>query len=220
MSERAVFRSDDPEVNVYKLLTALVVPRPIAWVSSVGADGVGNLSPHSFFTVSSARPPIVQFTSVGAKDTLRNVEATGEFVVNLVGLDNLEDANASSGSFDPGVDEAVALGIAMEPSVLVRPPRVVSSPASLECRLHSTIPLGESTVVLGDVVAVTVSRDVLDGVHPLLERLRPLSRLGRDEWGLPPEVFTIQRPPQPGEVPAPHGLPGRGAREETDRTEG
>ena len=73
MSNRRVFRVGDDGVNAYSLLTALVVPRPIAWVSSLDADGVGNLSPHSFFTVASARPPIVQFTSVGAKDTLRNV---------------------------------------------------------------------------------------------------------------------------------------------------
>ena len=118
---RAVFRSDDPDVNVYRLMTALVVPRPIAWVSSLSAAGVGNLAPHSFFTVSCARPPIVQFTSVGDKDTLANVLATGEFVVNVASRPMMDLVNDSSASFDPGVDEAEALGIETEPSELVAP---------------------------------------------------------------------------------------------------
>ena len=129
--------------------------------------------------------------------------ATGEFVVNLVSRANLLDVNASSARFEPDVDEARSLDIEMEPSELVRPPRVASSPASLECRLHSTIDLGESTVVLGEVVTVTVDEAMLDGVHPLIERLQPLSRLGRNQWGLPPEVFTIDRPDEPGQVPTP-----------------
>ena len=191
---RAVFRSDDPDVNVYRLMTALVVPRPIAWVSSLSAAGVGNLAPHSFFTVSCARPPIVQFTSVGDKDTLANVLATGEFVVNVASRPMMDLVNDSSASFDPGVDEAEALGIETEPSELVRPRRVVASPASIECTLHSTVELGDSTIVLGDVVATTVRREVLVGGHPAMEHLQPVSRLGRDEWGLPPEVVSVRRP--------------------------
>ncbi|KRF00236.1 flavin reductase [Nocardioides sp. Soil777] len=191
---RTVFRSDDPEVNVYRLMTALVVPRPIAWVSSLSAAGVGNLAPHSFFTVSCARPPIVQFTSVGDKDTLANVLATGEFVVNVASRPLMDLVNDSSASFDPGVDEAEALGIETEPSELVRPRRVVASPASIECTLHSTVELGDSTIVLGDVVATTVRREVLVGGHPAMEHLQPVSRLGRDEWGLPPEVVSVRRP--------------------------
>ena len=191
---RAVFRSDDPDVNVYRLMTALVVPRPIAWVSSLSAAGVGNLAPHSFFTVSCARPPIVQFTSVGDKDTLANVLATGEFVVNVASRPMMDLVNDSSASFDPGVDEAEALGIETEPSELVRPRRVVASPASIECTLHSTLELGDSTIVLGDVVATTVRREVLVGGHPAMEHLQPVSRLGRDEWGLPPEVVSVRRP--------------------------
>ncbi len=191
---RTVFRSDDPDVNVYRLMTALVVPRPIAWVSSLSAAGVGNLAPHSFFTVSCARPPIVQFTSVGDKDTLANVLATGEFVVNVASRPLMDLVNDSSASFAPGVDEAEALGIETEPSELVRPRRVVASPASFECTLHSTVELGDSTIVLGDVVATTVRTEVLVAGHPAMEHLQPVSRLGRDEWGLPPEVVSVRRP--------------------------
>ncbi|WP_457206020.1 flavin reductase family protein [Nocardioides sp. P5_C9_2] len=193
-SRRTVFLSDDPDVNVYRLLTALVVPRPIAWVSTVAADGVGNLAPHSFYTVSCANPPIVQFTSVGDKDTLANVRATGEFVVNVASRPLMDLVNDSSAGFEPGVDEAEALGIETEPSLLVAPRRVVASPASLECTLHSTVELGDSTLVLGHVVATTVRSEALVEGHPSMAHLEPVSRLGRDEWGLPPEVVRLTRP--------------------------
>ncbi|WP_220453943.1 flavin reductase family protein [Nocardioides immobilis] len=173
------------------------MPRPIAWVSTLSAQRAHNLAPHSFFTVASARPPIVQFTSVGEKDTLRNVLETGEFVVSLAPLALMDKVNATSAAFAPGLDEAAAVGVVMEASSVVAPPRVMESPASLECRLHSTVPLGESTLVLGNVVAVTVRRSVLVDGHPAMERLQPVSRLGRNEWGLPPEVVALERPMHP-----------------------
>ncbi len=191
---RRVFRMDDPDVKPYPLLNSLVVPRPIAWISTLSADGVGNLAPHSFFTVACARPPIVQFTSVGVKDTLRNLRVTGECTVNVASRPLLEQVNASSAPFEADVDEADWLSVAMEPSELVGPPRVAASPASLECRLHSTVELGDSTVVFLDVVAVTVQEEALDGDHPSMTALQPLSRLGINEWGLPPEVIAIDRP--------------------------
>lgn len=198
---RTVFRADDPDVDVYRLLTATVVPRPIAWVSTVSAEGHGNLAPHSFFTVACARPPIVQFSSVTVKDTLRNVVATGEFVVNVAPRPLLEAVNGSSAQFPGDVDEAAALGIAMEPSRHVAPPRVVGSGASIECRLHSTLELGDSTIVFGDVVAIAVDDAALgeDGL-PTIDALQPLSRLGRNQWGLPPEVIAVDRPRSPGDV--------------------
>lgn len=194
MTDRILLETADPEVRSYRLLTALVVPRPIAWVSTVSTDGVGNLAPHSFFTVASARPPMVQFTSVGEKDTLRNVRATGEFVVNLASLGQIEEVNASSARFAPEVDEAARLEIPMEASHLVHPPRVVASPAAIECRLHQTVPMGDSTLVIGEVLCFSVSADVLIDGHPTMSGLRPVSRLGRDEWGLPPEVVRVTRP--------------------------
>lgn len=193
-SEHLVLRPGDPDVNAYRLMTALVVPRPIAWVATHAADGVGNLAPHSFFTIASASPPIVQFTSVGAKDTLRNIEETGEFTISLASEPLIDLVNGSSARFEAEVDEADRLGIAMAPSAVVGPPRVAASPASLECRLHRTIPIGDSVLVLGDVVAVTVDPDVVVDGHPVLGRLAPLSRLGGDEWGLSPEVVSRERP--------------------------
>ena len=200
---RRVFDYADPSVKGYPLLNSLVVPRPIAWVSTVDADGVGNLAPHSFFTVACADPGIVQFTSIGAKDTLRNVRDTGEFVVNLTPRWLLDHVNGSSARFDAGTDEAEALELAMEPSEKVRPARVVESPASIECRLHSLVDLGTSTLVLGTVLAATVGESALDGDHPTMEALQPLSRLGRNEWGRPPEVIAIDRPQRPEDVHLP-----------------
>ncbi|WRZ94400.1 flavin reductase family protein [Streptomyces sp. NBC_01007] len=177
----------------YGLLTALVVPRPIAWVSTIGADGVDNLAPHSFFTIACVEPPIVQFSSVQRKDTLRNVEETGEFVVNFAGEEHFEAINATSTDFPRGVSEFDVLGIEREPSLRVRPPRVAGSPAVLECKLHSTVRLGDSTVVFGRVVHAAVDQKVLVDGHPEIDRLRPLARLGKDEWGTLGAVREIER---------------------------
>lgn len=197
---RADFSANDPDVNIYRLLTAVVVPRPIAWVSTLSDDGVVNLAPHSFYTVACARPPIVQFSSVGRKDTLRNVLATGEFVVNLSPASLLNEVNNSAARFAPEDSEVEALGITMEPSVKVRPPRVAASPVSIECTLHSTNELGDSTVILGDVQVISVAEDVLVDGHPEFSLLDPLARLGKEEWALHAEVVSVPRPKRPEDI--------------------
>ena len=180
----------------YQLMTSVVVPRPIAWVSSRSASGVDNLAPHSFFTVAGVDPPVVQFTSVGRKDSLRNIEATAEFVVCLATEMLFEQVNATGTNFDGATSEFDTVGLAREPSLLVAPPRVAASPVALECRLRQVITVGNCFLVLGDVLHAVVSTDSLadDGLADVT-RLRPLSRLGRDEWGLPPEVAEISRIP-------------------------
>lgn len=199
-TDRTVFDPASPGVNAYRLLTSLVVPRPIAWVSTLDAQGRGNLAPHSFFTVASGRPPVVLFSSLGRKDTVRNIEATGEFVINVSSESMLEQVNASSAPFEHGDDEAALLGVDTEPSATVAPPRVAGSPASIECRLDRIVEVGHAFVVFGAVSAITVKDDVLENGHPAVEHLRPLSRLGRDEWGRPPEVFRLARPSTPEDV--------------------
>ncbi|NJQ01576.1 flavin reductase family protein [Streptomyces zingiberis] len=179
--------------RLYSLLNAVVVPRPIAWVSTTSADGVDNLAPHSYFTISCVAPPVVQFTSVGRKDSLRNIERTGTFVVNLAPEPLFEQINATATDFPHGVSEFDAVGVAREPSLKVAPPRVAGSPAVLECELHSTVRLGDSTVVFGRVVHAAVSEDMLVDGHPEVTRLRPLTRLGKDEWGTLGEVREISR---------------------------
>lgn len=197
---RTDFVTGEPGVNTYRLLTAVVVPRPIAWVSTLDADGVVNLAPHSFYTVACARPPIVMFSSVGKKDTLRNVRETGEFVVNLASARLLDQVNNSAARFAPGQSEPAHLGIALEPSRRVAPPRVAAAPASIECTLHSTTELGDSTMVLGNVELVSVADDVLVDGHPEFTLLDPLARLGKDEWALHADVLSVPRPQRPEDI--------------------
>jgi flavin reductase (DIM6/NTAB) family NADH-FMN oxidoreductase RutF len=187
-----------PPGGFYPLLTSSVVPRPIAWVSTVSADGVANLAPYSFFSVSSSNPPVVQFTSVGRKDSLRNIEATGEFVINLATEHLAEQVNASSAVYEHGVSEWAELGIVSEPSEKVAPPRVAESPIAIEATLHRIIEVGNSFVVMGRVVALAVREEfIADDGLPSFEKIAPLSRLGRNEWGLPPQVRLIDRPGTP-----------------------
>lgn len=191
---RTVYDCADPEVNPYRLMTSLIVPRPIAWISTISRDGVGNLAPHSFFSVACASPPIVCFTSVTRKHTLANIEATGEFVVNVATEPMADLVNNTAANFGEGVDEAEALGISMEPSVSVAPLRVAGSPGSLECVFHSMQELGDSVHVLGTVVTITVDSEALVDGLPQIDRLKPVSRLGGNEWGLTPTVRAMDRP--------------------------
>lgn len=194
----------DPEETgpgeFYRLLTSVVVPRPIAWVSTRSAAGVDNLAPHSFFTVSAVDPPMVQFTSVGLKDSLRNVRETGEFVVNLAGEAMFERINASGTDFPAEISEFDAVGLTREASATVKPCRVAESPVALECRLELDLDLGNSTVVIGRVLHAAVDEDVFTADEhghrlPAVDRLRPLARLGRDEWARMGEILTISRIP-------------------------
>ena len=177
----------------YRMLNSVIVPRPIAWVSTRSADGIDNLAPHSFFTVACVSPPVVQFTSVGRKDSLANVEATREFVVCFAPEALFEEVNATGTDFPHGVSEFDAVGLEREASAKVTPPRVAASPAALECRLHTTLSFGDSTVVFGRVLHAVVSTGVLEDGRPEVRRLKPLSRLGANEWGTHGEIREITR---------------------------
>jgi flavin reductase (DIM6/NTAB) family NADH-FMN oxidoreductase RutF len=191
-----------PSAEFYRLLTAVVVPRPIAWVSSTSVKGVDNLAPHSFFTVASVAPPIIQFTSVGRKDSLRNILERGEFVVNLAPAGLMAEVNATGTNFPPEVSEFDAAGVTREPGTTVNVPRVAESPVALECRLHSTLEMGDCVLVFGEVTHAAISSEVLEGSHPRIDLLGPLARLGRDEWGhLGPveELARIRKAEWPGD---------------------
>lgn len=191
---RTDFRPGDMSGSAfYRLLNSVVVPRPIAWVASTDGAGRDNLAPHSFFTVASVNPPMVSFTSVGEKDTLRNIRATGEFTVSLAPEDLFEQVNATATDFPPGTSEFDAAGVAREPSLTVAPPRVAGSPAVLECRLHRILPVGDCFVVIGEVTVAAIDDGALDEGHPEITRLRPLARLGRNEWSGVGPVRSISR---------------------------
>jgi flavin reductase (DIM6/NTAB) family NADH-FMN oxidoreductase RutF len=177
------------------LITALVVPRPIAWVSTVSSSGVLNVAPHSYFNVISSNPWILHFTSTGEKDTLRNVQTTGEFVINTVGRDVVEEMNFTSGDFPPEESEFEWAGLEPAPSVLVKPPRVARAPASFECKLNDIVSKGNGHMVFGDVVMLHVDEALFtEGrIDPAI--LKPIGRLsGSDYSDTAAGLFKIKRP--------------------------
>lgn len=199
-------RELDPDVlgrSTYNLLTSVIIPRPIAWVSTVDADGVLNVAPHSFFTVSSVAPPVVQWTSVGVKDSLRNVRATGEFVVNISTEPMATLINATATDFPSELSEFSVVGLTPEPSTVVKVPRVAESPVAIECRLLEAKEFGggSSTVVFGQVVHISMLASLIpddeDPDRPMAasDRLAPVARLGRDEWSTLGRVFSLRRQP-------------------------
>ncbi len=209
----------------YKLLTALVVPRPIALVTSLGADGVVNAAPYSFFNLFSQDPALVVLgierrEGPVQKDTGRNIEASGEFVVNLVDEDLAELMNLCAIDFPPEISEVDIAGLSLASSVAVRTPRLAEAPASLECRkLVTLLPGGGRELVIGEILAVQV-RDALIDPHTLrldLERWRPVGRLfgnlycrTRDRFELIRKTYR-QWLAEGGRLPATRSTPSHGA---------
>ena len=194
--DRVSFDPDAMDTGAfYRVLNSVVVPRPIAWVCTRSAEGVHNLAPHSFYTVACVTPPVVQFTSVGRKDSLRNAEATGEFTVNLTPEALFEQVNATATDFPPDSSEAEQTGVRLEPAETVDAMRVAESPVSIECVLHGTLSLGDSTVVFGRVRHISVWAEAVRDGRPRIEHLKPLARLGGNEWTTVGEVREIARIP-------------------------
>ncbi len=190
--------------DAYRLLTSLVVPRPIAWVSTLGADGTPNLAPFSFFNAVAGSPPTLMISvgqrRGGPKDTLRNVQETGEFVVHLVDGPLVEAMNLTSGEYDYTVDEFALVGLETLPASTVRPPRLRAAAAAFECRLSQLVPVQGSnyTMILGLVQHIHL-REGLLRASGLVDAalLRPVARLGGDEYAMLGPVFEMQRPALP-----------------------
>ena len=205
------WREFDPETTppttMYHLINALVVPRPIAWVSTIGANGVANCAPHSYFTVLCSDPPTVCFSSVGEKDTLRNVRFTQDFVVNVVS-DALGAAmNLTAADFPPGESEFAWAGLTPLPSDRVRAPRIAEAPASLECRLTQILEVGRAPnhVVIGEVVQVHVAERAIRNGCVECSLIRPLGRLSGSGYVAPGEFFEMPRPTYAGLLAARDG---------------
>lgn len=187
--------------DVSRLIYGLVVPRPIAWISTMSPQGRANLAPHSFFNAVSSHPPILMFASThparrGAearKDTLVNVRSTGEFVVNFVSRDLLEPMVMTGREVGPEVDEFELAEIEKRPSTAVRPPRVAAARAALECRLHSTAEMGDATVVYGEVVHVHIAQKMLTDGRPDARLLQPVARLGGALYSCLGDIIHMKR---------------------------
>ena len=151
----------------YVTLVSLIVPRPIAWVTTVNPDGVVNAAPFSFFNVLGANPPIVGICPGDRedgtpKDTARNIRSTHEFVVNLVDEDLAEAMNRTAASVAHGVSELAATGLSTRASSVVRPPRIAESPASPECREWGTLQIGDNRLMIGLVRRIHVRDELID----------------------------------------------------------
>lgn len=195
------------------LINGLISPRPVAWVSSLAGDGARNLAPFSFFGAFSFDPPTIGLSPGSRqgenKDSLRNIKASGEFVVNLVDRRLAELANACGAEFDSEVDEWDVVGVTPAESELVAPMRVAEAPAALECRVRQVLELGDAdrasnNLIVAWIIKVHVRDDVMDGIHPSPDALDLVARMGADEWCTTRDRFTLQRPAStdPSEVAA------------------
>ena len=191
--------------DIYRLLAGSITPRPIAFVSTLSADGVRNLAPFSFFTVASSNPPILAFAPMvrggerPKKDTLVNIEATGEFVVNIVSEDIGAKMNLTAGEYPPDVDEFQLSGLTPAASDLVKPPRVAESRVSMECKVHQLIPVSDKllggTLVLGEVVRFHVADGLMNEICVVdPDKLNTIGRMGGPVYSRTKDRFEMIRP--------------------------
>lgn len=191
-------------LDIYLMLVGLVTPRPIAWVSTISPSGIANLAPFSFYNLFGANPPVVVFSPLlrrdgSKKDSLRNVEATGEFVVNGA-VDSLcEQINVTSKELPYEESEFDFAKLAHTPSTRIKPPRVAAAPFALECRVREILPIGNgplsANLVVGEVIWVHVDDELLaaNGL-PDPDRVAAVGRMGGEDWCRTRERFALQRP--------------------------
>jgi flavin reductase (DIM6/NTAB) family NADH-FMN oxidoreductase RutF len=196
--------ADHQVQEIYKLMVGLIVPRPVALVSTVDRDGVPNAAPFSFFSGVGSNPPTVLFCpslrSSGdhRKDTLRNVEQTGEFVINIVSAAIAAAANATAADVSPEVDEFQLAGLTAIPSEVVRPPRVAESPAQMECKLLQIIftkqAPGAGVIVLGEIVRLHIAPELEHNFRIDPAKLDAVGRMAGNTWVHTRERFELERP--------------------------
>jgi flavin reductase (DIM6/NTAB) family NADH-FMN oxidoreductase RutF len=192
--------------TAYRLIVGCVVPRPVAWITTLDAEGRVNAAPFSSYNYVATSPPMLAVNIAaragdGAmKDTARNIRESGEFVVNVATEDTMEAMHLSAQEFPPEVSEAEALGLALLPSRRLRPPRLAASPVQMECRLDQAVVLGRgvNTLYIGEVVAFHLRSDIYDGKRVDSAAMRPVARLGGPFYAALGEIFErpmLQRPP-------------------------
>jgi flavin reductase (DIM6/NTAB) family NADH-FMN oxidoreductase RutF len=193
--------ANTPPSQVYKVLIGSVVPRPIAFVSSISQQGARNLAPFSFFNAVCGDPPVVCFSTSNReprKDTYLNVQASDEFVVNIVSEEIAAQMNLCSGDYPAGVDEFEVSGLTPAASTKVRPPRVAESHVSMECKLLQIIDLstrpGGASLILGEVILFHVDDAVVDQFRIDPDKLRAIGRMGGNEYSRTRDRFEMIRP--------------------------
>ncbi len=198
------WKTDEPHGLPHSPFKSCIVPRPIGWISTLDAAGVPNLAPYSFFNGVSADPPMVMFSSGGRtdgqKDSINNAEATGEFVCSMVSWDLRDQMSTSSAEVPAEVDEFQLAGLEMEPSELVKAPRVKAAPIHLECIYLQTVQLPATAngrgngMCIGQVIGVHISDHVLKDGMVDIQAFRPVARLGYMDYTSVTEVFEMNRP--------------------------
>lgn len=186
--------------DAYKLLTTLVAPRPIAFISTVNANGVPNAAPFCFFMGVTAQPLTIAFSVIRRgdhkKDTIRNIESSRDFVINIVDETLAQAMNTASGSYPPDMSEFDVAGLTTTPSEMVTAPRIAESPVHLECKVRSILELGDlpAQLVIGEVVCVHVQEEYLkDGVVDV-KKLKPLARAAENIYVRFTDIFEMNRP--------------------------
>lgn len=190
--------------DLYKILIGCIVPRPIAWVSTINGVGQGNLAPYSFFNGVSSNPPCVVVAITRKKDgekkdTLRNIEETGEFVVNSSNRWAVEPMVYSAAEFPYGTDELIAAGLTALPSTKIRPRRIKEAAWQFECRTYKLVEVGDgapgsSTLVVGQIVAIHLAEGIYQGGRIDIDALAPVARVGGFGYVTPGERFDIPVP--------------------------
>ena len=204
MTDYHFYRPEDGHRLPHSPLNAIVAPRPIGWISTIGRDGTRNLAPYSFFNLINYDPPLIAFASSGWKDTVANIEASGEFVWNLATRAQAEAMNASSASVEPGVDEFALAKLGTLPSSIVAPPRVAGSPVHFECKMTQLIRLEDrhgdeldQWLVIGEAVGIHIDPAMLeDGVYQTARPV-PITRGGgpADYFAITQDaLFRMKRP--------------------------
>ena len=184
----------------YNPFKAIVAPRPIGWISSRSSDGTPNLAPYSFFNAVNDTPPIVMFSSNGRKDSLSNVEETGEFVCNFVGEALFKAMSQTSFAYERGISEFSAAGLEEAECQMVSAPRVAQAPAALECvvteirRVRSRAGETNNWMVFGEVVGIHIDDAMLTDGRFDLAKAKPVTRLGYLDYGLDTRVVELPRP--------------------------
>ena len=179
---------------------ALVTPRPIGWISSLALDGTANLAPYSFFNAMAEQPNYVAFGSGGRKDSINNIEATGEFAVNLATWELREQMNATSAAHAPHVDEFAQAGLSKAACRLIKAPRVAESPACLECRLFRIIGLPDDEgaihdwMAIGRVIGIHIDDRFIENGRINTAAMRPIARLGYSEYATVEQAWRMRRP--------------------------
>jgi flavin reductase (DIM6/NTAB) family NADH-FMN oxidoreductase RutF len=203
---RQMMKFDPEKMSIkdcHELLVCAVLPRPIAFVSTIGANGVNNLAPFSYFTVLSSKPAILGFgigskRDGGKKDTLANIEFSKDFVISVVTEDLAQAMNRTSGEYSPEVDEFQVAGLTAGKSDLVQSPRVAESPINIECRLKQILEFGEAprinSFVIGEGLRIHMKEELLRGNIAKADQLKAIGRMGEDFYCRTQDMFEMKRP--------------------------